>query len=181
MEGVKAINPLWEFALDYYASEDVAQCLLALQDEDGYQINVLILAVWLSSKGLKLHKLPAREEQAARWYRDVSVNIRALRKSVKLANSEDDNVEILLAHCYKKILSAELAVEEVELMLLYQRHLQWSEPFNTGEDVLARLTANLSCYWHQMRVSSSSSDDHELRKLKLLESSHRYLESKISW
>jgi len=180
MEAQKVISPLWEFALDYYASDGIAQCLLALQDEDGYQVNVLILAVWLTSRGLKLHKLPEKEEQAGCWFNDVSVNIRALRKSVKPEGSEDGDLETLLANCYKKMLSAELAAEEIELMLLYQQHLQWSSPFNANEGVLARLTHNLSCCWHQMCASCMTSDDHALRQLTLLELSHSYLKSKRS-
>jgi uncharacterized protein (TIGR02444 family) len=179
MEGVKAVNPLWEFALDYYANEAIAQCLLALQDEDDHQVNMLIFTVWLTSKGLKLHKLPLKEEQLGRWHRDISVNIRALRKSVKHEKSEQDDVELLLANCYKKLLSAELAVEEVELMLLYQQYLQCTYAFEEHVTIGAKLNDNLSYYWQQLQVKPISSD-HQKRKLQLLELTLRYLQQNIT-
>ncbi|MEM5528204.1 TIGR02444 family protein [Gammaproteobacteria bacterium AS21] len=176
MEGVKAVNPLWEFALDYYANQDIAQCLLALQDRDGYQVNVLIFTIWLTSKGLKLQKLPTKEQQVGRWHRDISVNIRALRQSVKRESSDNEALALVLASCYRKLLSAELAVEEVELMLLYQQHLQYTDVFEEHVTIAARLNDNLSYCWQQLKTTQVASD-HKLRELQLLQLSLNYLQN----
>jgi len=47
-------NPLWDFAVKLYSQKPIASRLLALQDNDGLNINILLTLVWLGQSGKKL-------------------------------------------------------------------------------------------------------------------------------
>ncbi|MEH6568302.1 MAG: TIGR02444 family protein [Halioglobus sp.] len=78
-------NEFWEFSLATYADAGVAQSLLAMQDELGLDVNVLLYAGWLASKDLQLTAghLDALEGQIVQWRRRVVLPLRGLRQELK--------------------------------------------------------------------------------------------------
>lgn len=108
-------NPLWQYALELYARPGVREAALALQ-EAGASINRLLLACYLATQGLELDAAllagPAQD-----WQREITHPLRALRYRVrehKLTRAELDA-------CYQRLREAELAAEQVELMLLWEQ------------------------------------------------------------
>ena len=47
-------NVFWTYSLAVYRRKEVAQCCLALQDDAGVDVNLLLYAGWLAGKGQRL-------------------------------------------------------------------------------------------------------------------------------
>ena len=75
-------NPLWEFSLHAYAREGVAESCLALQDEFGMDVNLLLYAAWLATAGrsLSMAHLLALQALVAPWRGRVVSPLRSLRQ-----------------------------------------------------------------------------------------------------
>jgi len=122
---MKIENDLWDFALDFYAQPKVSEVLLVLQDEQGCRINQLLFALWLASVNCRIKSLDAASE---RWAVSITSELRVLRRAVKEQMYASDQLESTLRSCYKKLLSAELAAEQVELAYLHAEYLTCSDP-----------------------------------------------------
>jgi uncharacterized protein (TIGR02444 family) len=112
-------NPLWHYALTLYSRPGVEQCCLQLQDQ-GAVVNRLLFACWLASRGIRLDRSRLRQADA-RWHGEVTQPLRALR--FRLRNQLTALPEA--AACYRALGQAELAAEQVELMLLWQHSQGW--------------------------------------------------------
>ncbi len=107
-------NPLWRFALDLYARPGVESAALELQTF-GCSINRLILACFLAQRGERLTS-ELLTGDALEWQQQLSHPLRALRYKVRSLKAEAPDLD----HCYRKLREAELACEQVEIMLLWQ-------------------------------------------------------------
>jgi uncharacterized protein (TIGR02444 family) len=77
---------LWQFALAFYAVPNVAQALIALQDREGLDVNLMLFALWLGVSGrgrLDSDGLRAAELAAGAIRVDVVAPLRALRRSLR--------------------------------------------------------------------------------------------------
>jgi len=79
-------NPFWEWSLSTYAAPGVAQACLHLQDSAAEDVNLLLLAAWLASRGERLDAalLAALEQQCRRWREQVVMPLRRARTAVRL-------------------------------------------------------------------------------------------------
>src|SRR5260221_9331531 len=86
-ESLEAVaDEFWAFSLDLYAHPDVAAACLRLQDEQGLDVNLLLLCCWLARSGrgrLGEGDLAAAEARAAPWRRDIIGPLRAVRRALK--------------------------------------------------------------------------------------------------
>lgn len=120
-------NPLWRYALTLYAAPGVEQCCLQLQDQ-GAAINRLLLACWLGSRGVAVAAVDWPQLELP-WRSDVTEPLRRIRYRVRAQRSAQPALEA----CYRALRQAELAAEQVELMLLWQRSRAWPrQPANAG-------------------------------------------------
>jgi len=78
-------SPLWRFSLRTYRQPGVADACIALQDECGVDVNVLLFFLWLAAEKKLVPALNARAvcEQAALWHGDVVAPLRAVRRKLK--------------------------------------------------------------------------------------------------
>jgi uncharacterized protein (TIGR02444 family) len=110
-----ADESLWGFAVRSYALPGVAERCLRLQDEHGLDVDVVLAVLWSASRGVELDdRQLARVLDAAAPARGRVLEIRALRRAVGEARSEDPRWE----ECYASLKGAELAAERVELMAI---------------------------------------------------------------
>jgi uncharacterized protein (TIGR02444 family) len=78
-------DAFWAFSLDLYARPGVADTCIALQDEHGLDVNLLLLCCWLgwSGKGrLGADGLAATEANAAAWRSAVVDKLRQVRRAL---------------------------------------------------------------------------------------------------
>ena len=78
---------LWDFSISVYASPDVAPSCLALQNDYGLDVNVVLFCVWsgLTRGPLRPANLDAALELSLTWAREVVRPLRAVRKWMKPA------------------------------------------------------------------------------------------------
>jgi uncharacterized protein (TIGR02444 family) len=77
---------LWRFSLAFYACPEVPQALIALQDRAGFDVNLILFALWLGVSGRNRlsRAMLAAANQAARPIRTEIVEpLRALRRRLK--------------------------------------------------------------------------------------------------
>ena len=75
-------NPFWDYSIAHYAIDGVAPACVALQDEFGLDVNVVLYAAWWGARGMRLEQrhLNAIETAVAPWRNHVVVPLRKLRR-----------------------------------------------------------------------------------------------------
>jgi uncharacterized protein (TIGR02444 family) len=79
-------NELWSFSLTLYAAEGVEAGALAVQDEMGLDVNMILYASWLASRDQKLTPahLAGLDKAIGQWRQRVVIPLREQRR--QLAN-----------------------------------------------------------------------------------------------
>lgn len=115
-----ATGAFWRFSLARYATPGVADACLALQDRDGADVNLILLALWLGERGQRLEaEAGGRLAQlAADWQSPVVTPLRAARRSLKERDRGQWSGEI--ARWRGRLAKAELAMERLEQLMLEQ-------------------------------------------------------------
>ncbi|MEH6451107.1 MAG: TIGR02444 family protein [Oleispira sp.] len=76
-------NGLWQYACQVYSQAGVEAALLALQDDHGADINLILQALWLASEGKQWTKayIPTDYDQ---WMEEQVLPLRQMRRSMKV-------------------------------------------------------------------------------------------------
>jgi uncharacterized protein (TIGR02444 family) len=133
---------LWRFSLAFYARPGVSEALIALQDCAGFDINLMLFALWLGVSGrsrLSEEKLAIADRIAKQIRVDVVEPLRALRRELRA--DPDADIQSLR----EGIKALELAAEKVIQVRLGRA----AQPGTSGGDPVARAAAaraNLALY-----------------------------------
>jgi uncharacterized protein (TIGR02444 family) len=116
---LSADSPFWQFSLRFYRRAGVAEACIALQDECGADVNLLLLLLWLGCAGRQLSATELRgiEERSRVWAQAVVAPLRAVRRALKSRNAliDPDVTESFRA----KIKAIELEAEGLQQDALY--------------------------------------------------------------
>lgn len=84
-------HPLWQFSLTLYQAPGVAGCCLRLQDDYAVDVNVLLTACWLASRGLRLRDVLLAELETAckAWRLECVQPLRAARRFIKQQGADE--------------------------------------------------------------------------------------------
>jgi uncharacterized protein (TIGR02444 family) len=126
----------WRFSLAFYARPGVAPALIALQDRDGLDVNVILHALWLGlarGHAMDAAGLATAEAAAAPVREAVAMELRALRR--RLRGNADPDVQALRRRVQAVEIAAERAVQE---------RLAGSVPAPASGDRVATAAANLA-------------------------------------
>ena len=117
---------LWDFALGVYAQPGVAQACLALQDEQGADVCLLLWCLWLERGGCELTAEGLQQAQAAiaPWVAQAVLPLRALRRQLK---AHYGTADIELEQVRQGIKQAELLAERQVLRQLAALGSQWPQ------------------------------------------------------
>jgi uncharacterized protein (TIGR02444 family) len=131
-------NPFWQYSLRSYQLPGVKPLLLALQDEAGADVNVLLCCCWLGQQGvsLSMSTLADLQQATAGWRAECIVPLRAVRRYLK---SQPDQ-----AAFRQQVQALELAAEKHQQDWMY-RLLTPVEAIDSA-DVSATMLANLQGY-----------------------------------
>lgn len=115
-DGIEApwADALWNFALKFYGSPGVQQACLALQDEGGADVPLVIFLVFAAMHGrsLDVEDLRRIEDAIGPWRRDVVQTLRHARRALRTAPGADAQ------RLREKVKAAELEAERQELVTL---------------------------------------------------------------
>jgi uncharacterized protein (TIGR02444 family) len=137
-------SPFWRFSLRFYSRPSVAAACLALQDEAGADINLMLFLLFLAE-----HKRQVTREDIARldgtvrsWRDGVVKPLRELRRALKTGIGE---IPIAVSETFRgQIKRLELESEQIE-----QHVLEGFEPASLGGSAPSReriAQANLAAY-----------------------------------
>ncbi len=137
-------SPLWRFSLRTYRQPGVADACIALQDECGVDVNVLLFFLWLAAEKKRVPAANARAacEQAALWHDDVVAPLRAVRRKLKGGSTlvERNTAELFRT----RIKAVELEAERLQQEALFAMTANLEA--ESAESVEAAARANVLAY-----------------------------------
>jgi uncharacterized protein (TIGR02444 family) len=137
-----ADEALWRFSTAFYRLPGVARALIALQDRDSLDVNLMLFAIWLgiSARGRVTSDTLAAAERATRTIRNEIVEpLRTIRRTLR--HHPDEDVQRLR----DGVKALELASEK----LVQTRLARLAEPMGTDISMAARRAdarANFALY-----------------------------------
>jgi len=137
-------TPFWRFSLNFYRQAGVAEACIALQDDCGVDVNLMLFMLWLAAGGRQLSTDNIRELDAAvRAWRELTiVPIRDVRRKLKAAPTM---LEAGKQEAFRtKIKALELEAERLQQEALYGRSR--AMPRGTAASPPAAARANLAAY-----------------------------------
>src|SRR5512135_1110255 len=79
-------HPFWNFSLEIYAAEGVAEACLDLQERRGCDVNVLLFCCWLGASGrptLTAERLRSMLRASDEWQAEIVRPLRRVRRLLK--------------------------------------------------------------------------------------------------
>lgn len=132
---------LWRFSLSFYARPGVADALLALQDQHGRDVNLILFALWcgaVHSRRLDVADVASADTAVAQLRGEIVEPLRQLRRNLKPLPDAD------IQELRRRVLGLELAAERA----VQRRLAALAGPAGAHRDVERHLIteANLALY-----------------------------------
>lgn len=113
-EPSSAGSPFWRFSLRFYRRPGVADACIALQEESGADVNLLLFLLWHGAqrRALSAGEVAGLEAKVAAWRERAIVPLRAIRRALK---SPQDLVDGAVAEVFRtRIKAVELEAERLQ-------------------------------------------------------------------
>jgi uncharacterized protein (TIGR02444 family) len=107
-------SPFWRFSLRFYARPKVASACLALQDEAGADVNLLLFLLFLADheRQISAEDIAGLDQRIVAWRSEVVKPLRALRRALK---SGIGKIPIAVSETFRaQIKRLELESERIE-------------------------------------------------------------------
>jgi len=141
-------HPFWNFSLETYAAEGVAEACLDLQERRGCDVNVLLFCCWLGASGrptLTADRLRAILKASEDWQTEIVKPLRAVRRLLKDRPWREALPETVDA-TRRLVAEAELAAEHAEQLKLASLYAPAAERERPAEKRLRAAVGNLGVY-----------------------------------
>ena len=81
----KSGSPFWRFSLGFYRRPGVAEACIALQEESGVDVNLLLFLLWHAAqkRQLAVAEIAALEQKIGAWREAAVIPLRAIRRALK--------------------------------------------------------------------------------------------------
>jgi uncharacterized protein (TIGR02444 family) len=112
-------SPFWDYSLGIYAKSGVADACIALQDDFGLDVNILLACLWFSAQGpgrLESEQIRECVGRTRGWQDKVVKLLRAARRYSKAQPAELP--ESLRGEFRPRLQAVELDAEHVEQLLI---------------------------------------------------------------
>jgi uncharacterized protein (TIGR02444 family) len=112
-------SPFWRFSLQFYRQPGVAEACIALQEESGADVNLLLFLLWHAAQRRRLAAadITALEQKIAPWREVAVIPLRAVRRSLKTPPAL---VEAPAAEAFRtRIKAVELEAERLQQEAMY--------------------------------------------------------------
>jgi uncharacterized protein (TIGR02444 family) len=113
-------SPFWRFSLRFYRQPAVADACIALQEEAGVDVNLLLFLLWHAThkRALAAAEVAALEQRIGAWRDMTVVPLRALRRALKSPPALVAPATIELFRT--RIKAAELEAERLQQEAMYE-------------------------------------------------------------
>jgi uncharacterized protein (TIGR02444 family) len=141
-------TPFWRFSLFFYRQPGVSDACIALQDEYGVDVNLLLFLLWLAGEGrlLSADEIRALDAKVRDWRNLTVVPVRSMRRKLKGARTLVDPPQQEAFR--KKVKAIELEAERLQQQGLYA--LTQPGPLGQPAQPPAAAHANICAYEHIM-------------------------------
>jgi uncharacterized protein (TIGR02444 family) len=141
----------WQWSLQCYAAEGAAPLLLRLQDNFGFNVNLLLWCAWCAGHYRELPEETMRTAMnlSARWSGEVSAPLRAARRALKSPPAEADAGAV--SDLRASVKAAELAAERIEQEMLARLAADVLPRLDDAAGAEIRLRRNFAAYARAMR------------------------------
>lgn len=104
----------WEFSVGLYGRPGVEETLLALQDEDGLEVNLVLLCLHAATRGMKLGgaEIAVMRQIGTEWGKGIVAPLRAARRALKPLEAGSPATAALRAEVKGVELAAERLMQE---------------------------------------------------------------------
>lgn len=153
-------HPFWNFSLELYGGEGVAEACLDLQERRGCDVNVLLFCCWLGASGrptLTAERLRTILKVSDLWQAEIVRPLREVRKLLKdrsWASALPETVEATR----RRVADAELAAEHAEQLKLAMLHAPLAERDRPVDKRLRAAVGNLGVYAVCLGVTPDEKD-----------------------
>lgn len=162
----RADDRFWSFSLDRYCRPGVADICLAMQDEAGVDVNLLLFCLWCGQEGVKLAvgEIAALDGAGAgEWREQVVRPLRAARRAMKAPPAafepgETERLRTALKH-------VEVESERLQQMVLADTAEAMGLLDKADRSVLPAAQANAIAYLDSLAGSASGSQAGRLNEL----------------
>jgi uncharacterized protein (TIGR02444 family) len=138
-------SPFWRFSLQFYRQPGVAEACIALQEESGVDVNLLMFLLWHAAqlRQFSPSEVDWIESKICAWRESAVVPLRAVRRALKVSTLL---VPAVTAEAFRtKVKAIELEAERLqqEAMYVLEPHVPPGEEAPSSTDA-AR--ANIAAY-----------------------------------
>jgi uncharacterized protein (TIGR02444 family) len=143
-EATTAETPFWRFSLKFYRQPSVSEACIALQDEHGVDVNLLLFLLWLASDDRQLSTEEVRmlDDNVRDWRNLTIVPIRNARRKLKgAATLVDPGAQEAFRN---KVKTVELEAERLQQEALFA--FAKSGPLGTEALPPVAALANITAY-----------------------------------
>jgi uncharacterized protein (TIGR02444 family) len=145
-------SSFWDFSIAVYGADSVADECLALQDQFGLDVNLLLLCAFVGARqGITLtaDDIAAARTEVDSWHQGVVRSLREARRALKPMGLRDTDDGKAAAQLRTRVKAAELESERIEQAMLEQwagAQLVSRPHADPRAAVLANLQSLLSAY-----------------------------------
>jgi uncharacterized protein (TIGR02444 family) len=144
-------TPFWRFSLHFYRQPGVSEACIALQDDCGIDVNLLLFLLWLADDGqvLSVDDVRKLDDQVRDWRNLTIIPIREVRRALKGARTLVDAGK---QEAFRnKVKAVELEAERLQQEALYA--FAQSGPLGKPAAPSAAARGNVSAYERVMNVT----------------------------
>jgi uncharacterized protein (TIGR02444 family) len=112
-------SPFWRFSLQFYRQPGVAEACIAVQEDAGADVNLLLFLLWhgAQKRRLSAQEIGLLDQKIGAWRNLTVIPLRAIRRSLK---SPPGLVEIGTAEAFRtRIKAVELEAERLQQEAMY--------------------------------------------------------------
>jgi uncharacterized protein (TIGR02444 family) len=141
-------TPFWRFSLQFYRQAGVSDACIALQDECGVDVNLLLFLFWLASEGrlLTADEVKKLDDSVRTWRELTIIPIRDTRRKLKGAKTLVDPAKQEALR--DKVKAVELSAEKLQQEALYE--FTKSGPLGAPAPAKDAARGNVAAYAHAM-------------------------------
>ena len=111
---MKLDNPLWHYISAVYSQAEIETICLEVQGH-GLQVNSVLCCIWLAQQQ-KRYDSSVFEAAQQPWRNKFLLPFREMRYALRLEKAQ----QAILSSCYESMKDTELAMEQVDIALLWQ-------------------------------------------------------------